>query len=213
MRFGLYAFAFALLPLSGQQQPKYAAFWTWFDAHSARLYAMRSPTDPILDSLGVALAKVHRDLTFEIGPEAPRRELIISADGIRSAFAEVEALVAAAPRLAKWQVIKFRPRRTSLNLLTIDDVTFDPSRVRFVIAKDDPGKVALLLFFDQYTAARRDLYQKAGFLLLDEALGEYDTEMKVGSIDFVGFDSKYFPQSRPLTELASAFDAYLGPRR
>lgn len=37
--------------------------------------------------------------------------------------------------------------------------------------------------------------------------------MKVGSIDFLGFDSKYFAQSRPLTELASAFDAYLGAWR
>src|SRR4051812_39573525 len=104
---------------------------------------MQSSSDSILDSLGAALAGVDSNLTFEIGPPRADRELVLSADGIRAAFPEVEALAAAAPALAGWQVIKFRPRRRPLNTLQLNGRSFDPKRVRFVIARDDPGKAGL----------------------------------------------------------------------
>ena len=190
------------------QQPKYAAFWRWFDAHSARLLAMQSSSDPILDSLSRALAKVDAGLTFEIGPPAPMREFVISADGVQSVFPGVEALAGAAPVLSHWRVTKFRPRRLTLNVLKLNGTSFDPARIHFLLTKDDPGKVGIVLFFDHYAASQHDMYARAGFLLLDEALGEYDMETRVGAIDFVGADSPHFSQSRPLGELARAFDSY-----
>ena len=42
--------------------------------------------------------------------------------------------------------------------------------------------------------------------MLDEALGEYDVETRVGFIEVQGQNSKYFPGSLPLDELGSRFD-------
>jgi hypothetical protein len=206
------AIMIAMPSLLASQPSKYAAFWQWFAAHDARLHAVRSSTDPLLDSLRAALGHVHADLTFELGPAAARRELVLSADGIRVAFPEVEALAAAAPVLSTWRVIKFRPRRTPLNSLRLDGTEFSPARTRFVLVKDEPGKVGIILFVEHYTKARHDYFANAGFLLLDEALGEYDMETKVGAVDFLDATSRYFTQSRPLTELPSAFDAFFAGR-
>lgn len=196
-------------PTQPTQPTKYATFWTWFSAHSQQLRAMRSGSEPIVDSLGAALTRVHPNLTFEIGPPGPRRELVLSADGIREAFPEVEALAAAAPKtLAGWQIIKFRPRRQPLNQLNVDRLSFDPKTIRFLLGKDQPGKVGILLFVPGYTEAQSSLFTQAGFLLLDEALGEYDTEMRVGAIELRAATDRDAARAKPLSELATSFDAY-----
>ena len=190
------------------QQAKRAEFWRWFAAHSPALQRAEGDSDPMLDSLGAALARVHEDLTFELGPRDARRDLVLSADGIREVFPEVEALYAAAPPMPQWHVIKFRPRRATLNTLEISGHKFDPAHTHFLLVKDDPGKVGILLFLENYTSAQRNLFGQAGFLILDEALGEYDMETRVGAIDFLGRDSQYYAQSRPLAELPAAFDKF-----
>lgn len=190
------------------QTTKYTGFWKWFAAHSGALHRITGRNDPLLDSLGGALAKVHPSLTFELGPPTAHRDFVLSADGIRDAFPEVEALHSAAPKLTEWHLIKFRPRRSPSNVLMLNGQQFDPARARFLLVKDDPGKVGIVLFLEGYSKAQHDLFAKAGFLILDEALGEYDIETRVGAIDFLGGDSPYYARSRPLAELPAVFDAY-----
>jgi hypothetical protein len=190
------------------QKVRYIDFWRWFTAHSDVLQRAAGSSGPALDSLGAALARVHPALTFELGPQATRRDLVLSADGIRAAFPEVEALYSAAPKMAEWHVIKFRPRRAPSSTLTLAGRRFDPARARFLLVKDDPGKVGIILFLEHFSRADHDLFAKAGFLILDEALGEYDMETRVGAIDFLAADSPYFARSRPLAELPAAFDAF-----
>ena len=95
-----------------------------------------------------------------------------------------------------------------MSQLTISGHQFDPAHTRFLLIKDDPGKVGILLFLENYKSAERDLFRQAGFLILDEALGEYDMETRVGAIDFLGRDSQYYAQTRPLAELPAAFDKF-----
>jgi hypothetical protein len=187
----------ALRPVPSPQPTRYSVFWTWFRAHSERLHGVRSSADPLLDSLGAALAKVHPNVTFEIGPAQPTRELVLSADRIHAAFPEVEALVAAAAQWPGWRIFKFRPRRRPLNALTVGGRSIDPTQVRFVLAQDDPGKVGILLFLDGYTARQRELYTKAAFLLLEESLGEYDMEARVGAIELRAIGAAGAARSRP----------------
>ena len=53
-----------------------------------------------------------------------------------------------------------------------------------------------------------------GYLFLDEALGEYDVEMKLGEIQFESRKSKYFERARPLAGLTKAFDEhFLSPKK
>lgn len=192
-----------------------ASFWAWFVPRSARIHAVRDSDDPLLDSLAAALSRVHSDLTYELGPPVASgaREFVVSAGGIRDAFPAVEALVATAPALPDWRLVKFRPRRAPLNVLTLRGRQFDPARARFVLVRDAPGKVGVVLFLEQYNRAEHYVFAEAGYLLLDEALGEYAVETRLGAIDFLGADSPYFSRSRPLAELAEAFDEQFSRER
>jgi hypothetical protein len=121
-------------------------------------------------------------LTFEFGPEENgRREFVVSADGIREAFPEVERLYAAAPSLPRWKFIKFRPRRTP------SDVTYEGLRIRaasVVVEAKAAGQLAdLTVFIPGYTQTAHNQYATIMYLLLDEALGEYDVETRVGKVN------------------------------
>lgn len=189
-------------------------FWTWFTAHEARLFAFESDREAVFDALGEQLSRVNDHLTFEFGPiENGRREFVISAGGIKAAFPAVEALYSKAPPLQRWIWVKFRPRRLPINDLVYQGKTVRADDVRYLMAKAKDGeKVAMLLFFEGYNDAEKTIYGQIGYLLLDEALGEYAVETWVGFIEFQAPDSRLFDRSRPLYELPPEFDAFLARR-
>src|SRR5580698_4047505 len=91
------------------------AFWKWFTEHEVEFLDFEADHEIerewLFDILQTQLKQVHSGLTFEFGPKGQTREFIISADGIKSAFPFVSALVAAAPKFERWQISGFRPRR------------------------------------------------------------------------------------------------------
>ncbi len=184
-------------------------FWKWFVKNQGILFEFEKNRERIFDNLSSEMKKVHPDLTFEFGPiqESGKRELVISAGGIKDAFPFVESLYDSAPKLSNWIIIKFRPRRNPLNDLEFGGKTIKASEVYYKMFKDQE-KVGLIIFLDGYNDAEKDIYGNIGYLFLDEALGEYDIEMKVGFIEFHGRESKYFEGSQPLSELAEHFDEY-----
>src|ERR1700692_1741982 len=98
---------------AGPKDTPEQAFWKWFQSNESSLFAFEKDQEHTFDRLGAEVHKLNPSLTFECGPkENGRREFVISADGIREAFPEVEALYASAPSLPRWKFIKFRPRRT-----------------------------------------------------------------------------------------------------
>lgn len=52
------------------------------------------------------------------------------------------------------------------------------------------------------------MFGQIGFLLLDEALGEYAVEVQVGFIKFESRESKYFSEASPLLDLPAQSDAF-----
>ena len=185
-------------------------FWKWFQKHEQALYDFEKDQARVFDSLNAALTRVGADLTFEFGPKRSdgRREFVVSSGGIKSAFPRVEALCDAAPKLDHWIIIKFRPRRPTLHDLTYNEKQVKASEVRCLLFKDaKPNKVGIMMFLPGYRKGlEKDDFGQIGYLFLDEALGEYDVETKVGAIVFDEMASKHFAQSRPLSELGSAFD-------
>ncbi len=181
-------------------------FWNWFVAHESALYGFTSPTDPVLDQLSSHLKQIRKDLTFELGPMSSggKRELIISADGLAAAFPAVDALYAAAPKLERWEVIKYRPRRNPVNALVLGGQTFDPARVHCLLVNDGT-KIGIVLMYEDYQQNNR-LFTQASYLLLDHALGEYTVETEVGFVNVQGNENKLMSQSFPMTELAAEFD-------
>src|SRR5262245_11762094 len=102
-------------------------FWKWFHDHEEELFHFQSERDEIFHSLSEALERVYEGLTFEVGPvEDGRRELVISADGIREAFPAVKSLCENAPELPRWKIIPFRPRRSPIDTIHVKELTLQP---------------------------------------------------------------------------------------
>jgi len=185
-------------------------FWDWFATNEYRLFTFETNREAVFDELGAKMRRVNGDLTFEFGPiEDGKREFVISAGGIKSAFPAVEALYRSAPKLERWVWVKYRPRRLPINDLEFGGKKIQTDDVRYLMAKDG-DKVGIVLFFEGYSDDQKNTYGQIGYLFLDEALGEYAVETQVGFIEFESQDSQYFSQSHPLKELPEQFDEYWG---
>ena len=179
-------------------------FWKWFREHEHDLMHFERDRERIFDQLANQLKKVDANLTFEFGPKAARRQFIISAGGIRSAFHSVSALVAAAPTLEHWQVTGFRPRRWPPNIIHFRGKTIDPEDVQFTLL-DDGKTTGIYLFSPGYREDDANLKQ-IGYLLLDTTLGEYDVETKLGLIKILSPETETLGKRYPLSELPTQFD-------
>lgn len=179
-------------------------FWSWFVKHEAELIHFEADQERIFDQLATELQKVDPHLTFEFGPPAQKREFVISAGGIRSAFPAVRSLVDAAPRLEKWQLVAFRPRRSLATIVEFRGKRVDPRQVEFTLL--DNGKVAgIYLFIPGFREEDSDLKQ-IGYILLDEALGEYDVETKLGLVKMLPIEERTRGERYLLSELPTLFD-------
>jgi hypothetical protein len=183
-----------------------AHFWKWFQNNEAMLFDFERDQEAVFDRLAGEMHKVHPSLTFEFGPkENGRREFVISADGIKDAIPSVESLYAAAPALERWQFIKFRPRRNPFDI-EYGGVSVKASSVS-VLLEPDGQKAGITVFIPGYTQEGHNTYAGIAFLLLDQALGEYDVETRVGFID-VKAPARTSVQTLSLQELPNAFDDY-----
>jgi hypothetical protein len=190
-------------------------FWKWFQVNDAKLFDFEKDQERIFDQIGAALQKINPDLTFEFGPKKDgRREFVISAGGITKSFPAVESLYVAAPHLSRWTIMKFRQRRHPVNDIKYGNKEIKAKDVFYKIFMDsNPKKVGILVFMPGYKAEEEKTFSQVSYLMLDEALGEYDVETKVGAIIVEGQDSKHFPGSRPINDLGADFDAVMKARQ
>jgi hypothetical protein len=195
--------------------PPETEFWRWFQQHEDALFHFERDQETTFDQLNAALSKVDEDLTFEFGRECDgTREFVISAAGIKRAFPAVSRLYDARPKLQRFRVTAFRPRRSVISNIEYADLTINADDVCYRLCKDaDPQKIGILLFLPGHCDDRKTEFGQIGYLFLDEALGEYDVETKVGFIEMMGHDSKYFDGASPIQELADHFDVLLRSKK
>lgn len=192
------------------------AFWDWFVRHEPKLFSFRADREDeregVFDEIAAQLQKVHPDLAFEFGPNAAQREFVISAGGIKGAFSSVSSLVGAAPIFDRWRITAFRQRRNPVGVVEFRGKRVDPKDVQFTLLSN--GKVpGVRLFIPGYQESDSDL-KTIGYLLLDECLGEYDVESRLGPIEMLSADTRTDGQRHPFRELPKRFDelvASLGP--
>ncbi|QQS42315.1 MAG: hypothetical protein IPM63_05060 [Acidobacteriota bacterium] len=193
---------------SCENQSPEARFWTWFEENQDEIYHFERDQERVFDRLQEEMSKVHPDLTFEFGPEEDgKREFVISADGIIEAFPAVEALYSSAPSLPRWTIIKFRPRRPAMTI-EIGQLKLEPSDIQVSI-EPDGEKAGLTVFVKDLDQSRSDQYKQAAFIMLDQAIGEYDMETKVGFIGLQPFESNSDQERHSLDELPQRFDDFL----
>lgn len=185
---------------------KEVKFWKWFYNNDEILYNFEDDTERIFDLLAKEMNKLNPHLTFEIGPieEDGKRDFVISADGIKDAFPAVEALYNLAPNLKNWNFIKFRPRR-NLHRINYEGKTVSEPDIYYKLFRD-ADKAGIQLFINGYNKNEHDIYSSIGFLLLDDALGEYDMEIKVSFVEFHNINSTDFNGAKPISELSNHFD-------
>lgn len=190
--------------------PQSTDFWNWFIKNEELLFAVTTGHEPIVGALAVEMAKVDSNLTFEFGPvHEGMRDFVISADGIKASFPAVERLYADAPATDRWTWVKFRPRREAMDL-EIGDLRVQAETVQALLLKDpDPTMLGVAVVIPGCAVSNHDVCRMAAYLLLDQALGEFDVEMRVGRIETLGRLPAANALSHSLDDLPKAFDAAL----
>lgn len=184
----------------------YETFWHWFISHEDELLNLEADQEKVFDEVEDALHTVNSHLTFEFGPRDVRRQFVISADGVISAFPDVVELVKAAPKLAKWTIIGFRPRRALPATIEMGGKQVFTESVEFsLLYSRGDKKVGIRLFIPSFDEADV-VWKRIGYLLLDESLGEYDVESRVGLIKMYSPNAVTAEERYPLSKLPSAFD-------
>jgi hypothetical protein len=191
-------------------------FWSWFEKNESRIFDFETNQEKIVDEVILNIKKVNPNLTIEITRVLPKgqREFVISADGDKTAFPAVEALFNQAPALERWTWVKFRPRMPIKGVgIEMNGKKVDAEDVNYILFEgDDKNKVGIMLFFDGFNEENKITFQQIGFILLDTALGEYDSVTQVDFVEFQSRESEYFSKSKPLVELQAHFDEYFGKK-
>lgn len=195
----------------GPKETKEARFWRWFAEHEAQLYDLEKDRDRVFNLVGTALSKVQRDLTFEfsgIRKDSGVREFVVSADGIRSAFPAVEKLVAVAPAFPRWRVVAFRQpsKLDGKQTLTMDGIEIQMDDV-LVAIEPQADLYGLTVYLPEFRETPGRSFEKAAYILLDMALGEYAVETRIGTIEIAG-PSPFASNLIPLTELSRYIETH-----
>jgi hypothetical protein len=186
-------------------------FWKWFQKNEDSLFNFERDRDRIFDGLTSAIHQVDPNLTFEFGPNiGNHREFVISAEGIEEAFPKVISLYEAAPKLPRWTFIKFRPRRELMDL-RYGGLAVRTKDILFTLHSDGT-KVGVTLFIPGYAQENRKKMIGIAFLILDQALGEFDVTTDVGSLD-VGSTADAPKDAEPIRELSKMFDEIMAVSR
>lgn len=193
---------------SREKKTPESQFWKWFEKNQDMVFNFENDQDRIFHKLKTALSKVHPDLTFEFGPNANGiRDFVISGGGLRNVIPVVKSLYDSAPSLPRWNIIKFRPRRAPMPL-TMNGVTIEPSDIEIAL-EPDGIKPGFNVFVKGYEESKRDLYLHLVFLMLDQAIGEYDMTTKVGFIELYSIEQHTEYKRCRFDELPRIFDEFI----
>ena len=186
----------------------YKNFWKWFQQEEDKLFFYEANEKELLPQTLAELQKINKELVFEIGPDTEgQREFFISANGMKNAFSEVIELVKFAPDLDRWQIVPFRQRKDVSDLeIQLEDIILTPNDINFSFEKEK-GRINLSLYVENMDDEDEKMYHMV-FLLLDNIVGEYDVEMKIGSIDiYTDEDISENEILYPLTKLPHIIDS------
>lgn len=180
-------------------------FWRWFCANERQLKDRGHPRrEALADELLERLQQVSEQLWFELGlMKDGSGHLIVTAEGNTGAFADVVALVDAAPAIEGWEITAFKPPRGFGFVLNRSGIAIDPRQARFVALEDpdDPGFFGIEVGFPHYDPAREDGFLDATYTMLEVGLGElalaeHVHHLQVGALPDDPESSGYLPMER-----------------
>lgn len=182
-------------------------FWSWFSQNANAYYFFEKNQNKLFNQLKSELGKIHPGIVFEFSPifNDGTREFVISADGIKSVFPIVSNLVAKAPELKKWRIVAFRQPHKNITQIKYQNLVLKLDDVFFRYEKDN-GKIKLELNIRGYCVSPE--WTAATFILLDNVLGEYHTEMSLSGIDKKKLDENEANSLLPIASLPQIIRDY-----
>jgi len=182
-------------------------FWSWFEKNSEDYFQLDEKNyDLLFNKLGLQLSKYHKDLTFEFSLEMNqgKREFIISAEGMVSAFPAVIKLVEEAPNLEKFNVVAFRQRQNSEQEIYFEDIVLNTEDIFFTYREDKQMDCLDIVIYIKGYSEENDQFIAAAFIMLDSLIGEYDVGVKLGEINFEPYQEE--KEAQPILKLVSLVD-------
>ena len=182
-------------------------FWSWFEKNSEDYFQLdENNYDLLFNKLALQLSKYHKDLTFEFSVEMNqgKREFIISAEGMVSAFPAVIKLVEEAPSLEKFNVVAFRQRQDSEQEIYFEDIVLNTEDIFFTYREDKQMDCLDIVIYIKGYSEENDQFIAAAFIMLDSLIGEYDVGVKLGEINFEPYQEE--KEAEPILNLVSLVD-------
>ena len=191
------------------KQSKEEKFWSWFSKHQKTYYSEIENLeirDKIFNELSTELKKVHKDLVFEFSPihENGIREFTVSADGIKENFPVVIDLIEKSPKIDNWKFNAFRQRVSGDEIgLNFGEFKISYKDLYFRYQEVD-GELGIELNIRDYNG--ESVKQNAVYILLDNLIGEYDTTIGIGWIDWEKLDENKIEEMIPIIKLRDLID-------
>lgn len=164
--------------------------WQWFEKENSKYLFLNEIQDEeekekYLDEFIIELHKYNENLYFEIGGRNEKLDLIITAEGLKEYFEDVEFLIAQAPELKNWNFIAFKPPMgTSFNL-KYRDYNFNPNEIIFIslVNEETPNSVGIVVCYSDYNEYEKEVLLGGTYLILDVILGEKSTTLDIEYLD------------------------------
>lgn len=178
---------------------KIKAFWDWFKLNEERLYNIESFTkiqrDNFLNDLLKNLHMYCNKLYFEVEstPESLVKELIITAEGDKEYFNEVENLVEHAPDMNNWSFIAFKPPQSDNFTITYEGIELNTKDMWFLPLQNNkhPNQIGIQIGLEHFSMLKdRPFFQSTIYKIIDTIVGE---KTFAQDIDYIGI--KELPES------------------
>jgi len=183
-------------------------FWNWFKENNSKYFYLNqiSDTDKKEKLLNHFLEQLHQycdGLFFEIGGVPNEsQELIISAEGDKNYFHNVEELVAYAPKINDWQIIAFKPPMGIDFIAEYEGVKLNPKETWFLplTTDSDPKIFGIKVCFEHYTKKKHNQFLNGAYQILDVILGEKSNTLDIQHVEVDKLPQK--PEDEGLIELS-----------
>jgi hypothetical protein len=166
-----------------------AAFWTWFKKNRERIEALAGGDAaqlPIYAEMTRRMHLFHPTVFPELNVDEEGFVLIVTADGRSEGIEPVMQFTELYPVIEGWRVQRFRkPVNDPLAVFEYHDLICAIEEVRVAYALDLDTQQVHLGFVVDEASKEDERWQGMLFILLDHAIGEFNTMMHVGGLELM----------------------------
>ncbi len=165
-------------------------FWTWFLGFEASLREINEKNqEKFFSQMMSKYDKIGSETIFEIKEsDIGKHKLVISADGIRENFDEVEEIVNLAPKCKYFDIIAFRQPDPDFRQFSYEDsYTYDITNFYFKIVSEKGAPFDIEVFIGDIDDLSEDAIEVA-FMFIDAQIGEYKSATLLNEIEFSKLD-------------------------